>query len=445
MKLVTLLFIVSAVLIVLYEFVRKKKSAIDIVTLFNFWFLISYIIVPAICINDIFYVNKFFVRFQPDDDLKIFFSYIYIMLFYTAVILGYKFSSGRASKIMVVYKKRFTWDKFSIALLGIALLGLSIYIIGYGGLTRVLSNINLIRSGKVERNTIAAFARMFSNYSVVAMIISFGKLKTAKRYKIKSKAFFLFVFSMGVVIFSSVLSGGRGGLISPFLLVFFANVYIDKKWKITKLVLIVPIVFFVILYGKEFFVSILNDPGHVLSLFQEDIENIRYMLKGVIGEFTHPFYSLQVAMDVTRNGNNLFFFRNIPYTFLFFSYLFGFPYHGTISHYNTEHIFGVFDSNIPPGLVALGYYNLYFMGVIIAGLVYGWFLGIIQSFFQMLFRNKGNFEITLALYLVIASSITPFIFNGDIRVLIMSNITRIILLLYIFLFNSKIFRLHKGG
>ncbi|HML34172.1 O-antigen polymerase [Sporomusa sphaeroides] len=318
----------------------------------------------------------------------------------------------------------------------ISIVGLIIFIIGYGGVDAVLSEINQIRSGKVERNTIAAIARMFTSYSVVALLISFIKLYTTKSNNTKIYGFLLFMSSTVITLISSIMSGGRGRLIIPFLLLYLAKVVIDKKWNIGKMIILGTIACFVILFGPTILQNISYGLEYIIDSI--DMSNADALIKKIIGEFTHPFYSLLVAMEVTEDESKLLLFRNPIYTILFFGNLFGFDYNGTISHYNTQYILGDFDSNIPPGVVASGYYDLYFLGVIITGILFGCFIGYTQAFYNMIFKNNEYSEINLALYLILANSIAQFVFNGDIRVTIMGNFSTMILFLMLYILNSKI-------
>jgi oligosaccharide repeat unit polymerase len=419
-------------LIFIYEIRRNKTTKIDGITLFNIWFSIVYLLIPLITLGDPFYLNSYFLDLAYENKTIHFYAYILILLFYILTILAFNLSTKIKYKIKVIPKKReINYNRLSLLLFIFSVIGFLTFVIGYGGFSNVLANVNTIRSGVYERNTIAAIGRMFTNYSVVILLLNFLILKRKKSSKSKLTAKFWFVVSFISTFLFTALSGGRGGFLFPILQLYFIKVLDDRRWELKKILVLTPFLFFFLIYGKFIFAHIDEGIMFVYEYIINDMESIQYTIKSFLANFTHPYYSLIIAINKVGVTENPIFFLNPIYTIKFFMNLFGFPYVGTISHINTLYILGVYDSNIPPGIVGLSYYNFLFAGIIITAGIFGFILGFVEKIFYHLKNNIFG----VVCYSILIDFLAQFTFNGDLRVFIMQR-GALLLLIVIILLNS---------
>jgi oligosaccharide repeat unit polymerase len=433
---ITLLYGLTIFLIFIYEIKRKKTSVIDGITFFNIWFLIVYLFIPLITLKEPFFLNPYFIDLAYESEMLHFYAYILIMLFYITVILVFNLSKKIKYGFNFLPKREMNYNRLSILLFIISLIGFLIFIIGYGGFSNVLANVNTIRSGVYERNTIAAIGRMFTNYSVVILLISFLIIKRKGPSESKLTAKFWFLISLVTTFIFTALSGGRGGFLFPILQLYFIKVLDDRKWEFKKILLFVPFLFFFLIYGKFIFAHIDKGVIFVYEYIINDMESIEYTVKSFLANFTHPYYSLVVAINKVGVSENPIFFLNPLNTIKFFMNLFGFPYVGTISHINTLYILGIYDSNIPPGIVGLAYYNFLFPGIIITAGIFGFILGAVEKIFYHL-KDK---IFGIVCYSILIDFLAQFTFNGDLRVFIMQRGALLILIVIILINNVKFSR-----
>lgn len=402
----------------------------------NFWYIIIYFAIPAITLANPFYINTHFKNLVYNEDFTHFYAYIIILIFYFSMLFSYKICLNIKNQFYVKAKSDIRWKFLSIILLIISILGFLIFINGYGGFSNVYKNINTIRSGVYERNTFAAIGRMFTSYSIVAMLILIVIIKRKKLFfSDKIIAIALFVFAFFLTIIFTTFSGGRGGFLFPIIQLYIIKILLDKKIDFKVIFILLPFIIFVILYGKFIFSNLNEGIGFLFSHIINDFQNAKYIFRSIIINFTHPYYSLIVSIK-TIGQNNPIYFLNPVYTLKFFLHLFGLPYTGTISHLNTFYILRIFDSNIPPGIVGLSYYNFMLPGVVITGIMYGCLL----SFIEKIFINLKEKVFGIVFYSITIDIFSQYIFNGDFRVFIMQRITLLLLIIFILLQKISIIR-----
>ncbi|EPK7844040.1 hypothetical protein OY498_001794, partial [Acinetobacter baumannii] len=118
--------------------------------------------------------------------------------------------------------------------------------------------------------------------------------------------------------------------------------------------------------------------------------------------------------------------------------LLGFDIPDLISYFNTYIVYGVWDSEIPPGAVAFGYIQLGIVGVIFHGFI----LGMFFRFFDIMFRAKNQENpILLGFYAFIVTSFTYMLSNSDPALFLQNRIPNILfLILLLCFFKTKIVR-----
>ncbi|MHA5067739.1 O-antigen polymerase (plasmid) [Cetobacterium somerae] len=414
---------------------RKKNSRVDGLTLFNIWYSWIYLLIPGILSYDSFYIPEIYKRYQNfrENSLANYIAFLVIVVFYIIFILAYlTLKKKKISNKISISKKDINIRKICPILLIISVLGFFLFTSGYGGVMNTYKNINTIRSGVYERNTFSAIARMFINYSVVSMLFSYVYLKK-NRFKLSIFMIFLlsFIFSMIFLLFS----GGRAGLLFPIIQLIILKILLNKEFKVNINLLLICIgVFIIMIYGKEIMANLNKGSDYIVKSLIVEGWQMKNVFKNFVKNFVHPYYSLIIAINKIGIEENPIYFLNPLYTVKFFLKLFGFSYHGTISHLNTELILGIYDSNIPPGIIALSYYNFLYPGVLIGAIFYALILVIIEKYFKRLKNNIYG----LVFYSMTIDIFAQYIWNGDIRVLIMQRIMIIILMIFILFKNTKL-------
>jgi len=441
MFLSNLIFLILVITIIIFEITRRKFYYFDTIFFFNVWFTLAFILAPFLIINfgSDFAHRSFYVK----PEVGYLAPTITIGIFYFSVLIGTKINIGFSGKINIRSKKYPLkyYYKLAFILFAIGILSTIILISRYGGITFFIENVNTIRNGKVERNTGAAFIGLFSiyvsySYYLILSIFLIYKKKKVKLKKLPVILIFLFVITIGV----ASIRGSREGLLEIFLISYLITVFITKKYYLRYIVLGIPLFVFFILYGKEFFSSYSFD-------MSETFKTIRYVasqndalqsFKNFTHNFAHPFMSLNQAINITGTTIDLRFFLDIPYSFIFYLQLFGYDAPDTITYINTFYAIGRFESNIPPGIIALLWYNLKIFGVFIGGITFGYLLRLTNDLFKQL--TQDNRPLSILVYILSASTLGHFIFVGDLRVSIIQNFSMAIIVFIYILTHVRIIK-----
>lgn len=253
------------------------------------------------------------------------------------------------------------------------------YIQLYGGLDYVLQNISRIRSGTDEnKNYLGALFRIFSDFLIFAAFFSFSHYRAKTRWALPV-FIILFAFAFGKLF----LDGGRGGLINLFIGIYFIFVQSSGKIGFHLVMILTTVSYYIGTYGKILLFSLFTDiPLEVLLYNAAEASG---GLANFVTEYSHQFLSTLIALEYSsvisdRFGVDLFVWLIKPLKLL------GVPVPDSVSFYNTYLITGDWDSEVPPGIIALGLYNF--------GVPFFWisiFLwGILCATLDKSFRNSGS-------------------------------------------------------
>ncbi|QNR07502.1 O-antigen polymerase [Macrococcoides canis] len=427
MLLINLLLLLLLFLILFVEVNRINRLKIDGLTFFNFWFLIVFVLVPFLILNfGSNFAHPTFYYLSLKGNIVIVLT---IIIFYFSMIFAY-YLTPNTNVILKTSSNKNKYILFTILLTVLAIIGAYIFIDSYGGLSNLVSNVNTIRNGTLERNTFGAFFGLFGNYIVILFWSYLLYLINKRKFNFK------IIFLFGLSIYWLFLRGSRGSFIDLFLISYAIIVLKTQRYHIKLLALIVPISIFILLYGKSIFVSL--DLGYqgIFDLIKDLNQNTTFLesIQSVIHNFAHPFMSLNLSFDKVETLKDYRYFKDIPNAFIFYLQLIGFERPDTITYLNTEYVIGRYESNIPPGIIAFGYYSLGVFGVLLTGAILGIFIKFIDSIYKNSKPSNEDKFLTV-IYLIFISSIGQFIIVGDIRVTIIQEFHNIILiLLYLMIF-----------
>lgn len=433
--------------IIIFEFTRKKTFIFDGLFFFHVWFIMSYVLSPFLINNfgENFTNPLFYVRTNLGDIIPI----LIILVFYTCFLLGYhlRINKKKFKTIMLVENKKSKNFIIFLALIIVSTISILGFIGKYGGIENVIENVNTIRGGQTERNTLGAFLNLFTVYINYAVWLGFAMILLFRKNKIKIKRSFIFLVILILIISISwgLMRGSRGGLLQIFLMMYLIAVFINEKFHIKYILSFIFLGFIVLLYGKDFFYVLSIDLKATFIHLKESFNNSDMFEKvsKVLQNFSYPYMSLNMSLDLVGNEISVRWFKDIPYSIIFYFQIFGYDAPTTITYINTYFALGRYESNIPPGLMAFLWYSLKLPGVIIGGIVFGYFLRVINQLFYQLTYNKN--PLSIVIYLVIVTKIGESIFYGDPRVLIIQSFSFFILLTMYLLFYTKLKFVVKRG
>ncbi|GAA5632051.1 hypothetical protein Acal02_02699 [Acinetobacter calcoaceticus] len=412
--------------LIVWAFNEYNKFGISLLFMALIWSMVIYGLAPLALMSS--YNEVASPRFLVNNyDIGSFFPFFVSIIFFISMYIGSIIARSVSYKIYLE-STLFEVRKVTIVLFLIGFFCLSFFIYAYGGLDYVLSNMSQIRSGVDDnKNYLAAFLNSFSKYINFSFFIVFALFLLRES---KSKYDVLLLLVTGSFTFFSVyLSAGREAGIALLIALMVIYISIYKKVPILIATLFLTISIFYILFAKTFLFA-LNNENFDRNAFMEDnfSETIFSSYNIIVSEFSHQYLSLVNFMQ--RDFDFRFFGDYAYWVFKPFKLL-GVDIPDSISYYNTYNIYGVWDSEIPPGAIAFGYIQFGIVGVIIHGLI----LGVFFKFFDIIFdaKNQKN-PILLAFYAVTVTSFTYMLSNSDPALFLQNRIPNILFFIVLFVF-----------
>jgi hypothetical protein len=378
-------YLVLLFIIPLIEIFRRKENRIDFLTLFNIFFILWYVLpgfliafepekaITEVWLNIIGYTNKI------QTALAIFVGYF-------LVLIGFYSKSARkcGKRIIVNARNNLIILGYAIFLLLFSAMSVYIYSSAFGGVVNAITQALVVRGRGVETGSLGFFVRFiaassFSSYLLCAFVFT----KDIKKGKLL--IIILFVFSIVIAVVSFLVRAGRFDVLSYF--VGFYQIYILKTRKIPWLfsVILVSWMVLFLFYGKNIFASLAAIPDGIDAV----VDKFNQSAEGSTGgegfsfyKFMDNFFFTVFSLDTAFGADyEIRWFVDLIYGFLSLvpDRLLGTESPETILAYNTTYITGGFDYAIPTGFLAFGIYSLWWPGLIIVCLAYGWLGGYLQS------------------------------------------------------------------
>lgn len=395
--------LILGIIIVLFEFRRKKAMFIDLMTICNLVFFICYVIAP---ISGYYMYENFnsysVMRYTYKGILYGQLSYYVTGL---CVLVGYllfmlSYSASKSSSTVKVFKHLFANHVspirifiFAIILLIIAILAFGFESLRVGGpLKWMVSNprlYNAVDSDSVESSSWLAdkFIKLsiFSSYLFwgVRLHVKRSPSKNALLISNKGLINFLFILSLVLATAAIIHAGGRFLLFQYFAVFFIARLIIlNKRLKILPSLSLVFFGAVVLLYSRTFFKIFIYDDA--LSLLDDQDNNILEHYYGVINNYTFPFYALNNNINYPDNS------------YTFFADIFTFPLNFLPSSMrpdlmvdstsiNTYRLMGEYNRFIPSDIFSYGYINFGFLGIAFTSFLFGF---IIKKLNYLLYKEN---------------------------------------------------------
>ena len=314
----------------------------------------------------------------------------------------------------------------------VALLSFSVFVVSYGGLDYVVSNISKIRTGVDERkNYFGAFVRMFVFYAELALFIAYAYLERGRsggvrgQYLLKVMIGALFL----VVVFKLYLDGGRAGFIELFIGLYFLSVFYSRKINVFAIFFILAGCVVFVLFGKTLIFQLSNPSFDYSSWYSS---HDLYIVDGVMREFSHQYLSLVMSLDGMYESR---LFGDYWYWLFKWMRLFSMDAPDSISYFNTYLATGVWESDIPPGVLAFSIFNGGAMLLPVHMVLLGGLVRVVEKLF--LHEEYGSHPVVLSLGAVSVVNLDYFITNADPALIVQTNIPIIVFFL-LFLFFGKI-------
>lgn len=416
--------------IVLFLFIwlisEFKDYGISLVFMAIFWSIIIYGLVPLALMDsysEVANIRFLSYSYQINSVLPL----LSVIIFFLSMYSGAYVTKSFKYRLVLEEKNKKTINTalFLLILGGCSLL---FFIYTYGGLDYVIQNMSKIRSGVDDnKNYLAAFVNIFSKYTNFSFFILLA-LMMSKGFNYRYEKI-LFIIALFSTLFTVYLSAGREtgiGFLISILVVYYST---RKKVPVLLLSFFTILSFLYILFGKVFLFALNNENFDAASFYDEHFYSVlRSSYNLILSEFSHQYLTLVHFMQ----GNYEFrYLGDYIYWILKPLKLMGIDIPDSISYYNTFIIYGIWDSEIPPGAIGFGYIQIGSLGLVL----HGFLLGIFFRFFDVIFdaKNQDN-SILLGFYSVIVTSFTYILSNSDPALFLQNRIPHILFMFFILFF-----------
>lgn len=389
--------------ILFFDAKRREKSYIGSYVVLIF--ILQYCLVPVAVYYFNFGISPAFFYFVSQSNFVV--ASIVVCIFAFSFFVGYVYSPARGHKYFLIADERLNANRMVILIFIISILTFYAFINIYGGIDYVLATASRIRSGTDDnKNYFGAFFKLFSYY--IEIVLFYLVINIVLGGKNRFVYVLLFVAVFVIAFFKSFADAGRGGLLNIFIGMMFAYFFASRKIPIKQMFVFIPLIIFVVFYGKIFIFQMFN------AVSWSDVgggKDFLYIADGFVAEFSHPFLSLDVAI-----GNGVYGERYFSDLFIFFLKpfkLLGIAVPDSISYYNTFQITGIWDSEIPPGAVLFWFYQAGIWVIPIGGFLSGYVLRWFDKFILNSIARDGVNRAFVLAWMVIVCVYLPFIFGNS--------------------------------
>ena len=440
--------LVMMTFIIVFEIRRKKVLKFDFLSIFHIFFIIYYpVSLFALDVNNDVKLRSI----QPGIEVEYWKTALAITIAYFSLIVGFYSTLARslAKRVCITNRKSLSSNIFFICfIILVSFFSAWIYSQPFGGLLKVIQLAHAIRGAEVEGSLTLDFFRRFIIGFQISTLFIFAILCNSYKKRLKSVIYVILLLSIIGCLFSFIQHAGRGNIISFFLLFYLTYVLYKQSYSFKWIIPILLLGCCIVIFGKPFFGSLgylsigfdefkINLTDNITRSFQLKIAS-NLLIVDLLKAFTHRIISLQTALGVVSEDiSRLRWFVDIPYGIISLipSRLTGIYNPPTIIAYNTYYISGVFETTVPPGWIAFGYYSLSWPGLFIAGFFYGFIGRYLQT--VILQNYKKTFWMPVAF--VVTSWMWGYgMQGGEPRLFLQCYFMFFVVLIYFFFISSRI-------
>lgn len=382
-----LIILIYFLLTVLNSTILLKVLKKDSWSLFSYalvYFIIFFNIVPILIL--LFKVDSSKYAYKiPDfyqDTIISFYMLLVIIVGFIFFYLGY-FVTITRKKISIIKRRKFNNSDIStigiVCITFLSLIGMILYVKGFGSLSSAIENANLVRSGlykdiESSKDTSYTFFFRFIFLAIIPFLYFFFSKKKTKLIIL------LFIISVSILfILYFFLSPGRQSILDIGLIFIFSSLILTRKFFNSKLIIFAIIAVILLPILDAYFSNSTNINNHKKTI---DVT--------IINEFGFPFISLYYSIV---EDYNYFFFTD------FYAGMFGKLFPSSLgpniiqtNTLNTLFITGERNKGyVPPGFFTQGYYSLGILGVIIISFFTGFFFKKVDLFFRNIIKIDNKF------------------------------------------------------
>lgn len=237
------------------------------------------------------------------------------------------------------------------------------------------------------------------------------------------------------------VNNGRGFILFTILNLYLLSVILAGKYYFKYVIIFSFLGYIITTFGDSAFYAMPFLINEGIDSFFIALNNINQLEHNSLNFFqvlcknaSHPIISLELSLN--KSGYDVGFRYFFDSFFAIISVLpeslLNIELPKNISYLNTWLIWERERAVIPPGLIGYFSYSLGIIGILIGSFLYGLVAGIIQRFFY-----SNNYPVIM---FFIAFGYGATIFNGDPLIFVSANLL-LIIVLFVFLLNSKIIRL----
>lgn len=300
----------------------------------------------------------------------------------------------------------------SSGLVGLGLLGYVLFAYTYGFDVVTTTNIRY-KANQIELSRIGSFFLYTRIWILVGFLIWLAQYLVSAGARSVSRAWLVVLYAL--VSYTAVQGASRGYFLYLILLPLVCYLVAVRRVPIllvTCFLLGLPVL---IVFGRTVLAyDLLSDPigsftrlGTVLYSVQ-----LTKMLSEMVASFSHPFASVPVAIQFAEIQGYRYYY-DIPLGILFYLKLVGMDFGLSISYIHTYNLSADFNSNVPPGIIAAGYYQQGVVGVVGCLGLFGGMSRVIQDLILRLVTRNSAY---LAIYVYLGVVLANFVMNGDPRV-----------------------------
>lgn len=262
-----------------------------------------------------------------------------------------------------------------------------------------------VRQGEVESDHFDFFLSNINSSIKFFLILSLLYFERNK----------LVILLVVFVVFNLMLqSSGRLTLLINFLLLFLLFFKVKPVYLALSMIPFFIVIIPLVTAMKSLIYLASVGDGITFDLIYKVF--FEFDFEAFIQQFSHPFISFLNADKLVGLIGYRFFWDYIQ-GFLFYFKIIGLDNGLSITYFNTSNLMGIEKSIIPPGYLALGYVQLGFLGVFIAGVTYR-FIGDIGRRFYLSFFSSVHKSKVAEFY--IAFMCANSFYHGDFRIFVMS-------------------------